>query len=140
MNRMQAALASAFALLVASGLSTADAQSNYVYLDQQSSGAGVCAAALPAFEGLVRKRPRAIQNEGSTNAFVTCAPPQFTEAADPGLGPSIVLVNHGAGAVTVLASAPIVCRTDGRQSAAQFEVGQLVSFDVEPGATFTPAL
>src|SRR5690606_34316104 len=81
--------------------STADAQSNYVYLDQQSSGAGVCAAALPAFEGLVRKRPRAIQNEGSTNAFVTCAPPQFTEAADPGLGPSIVLVNHGAGAVTV---------------------------------------
>ena len=87
MDRMSSsALAATAALLVAGGLSTASAQSNYVYLDQQSSGAGICAAALPAFEGLVRKRPRAIQNEGAGTAFVSCAPPQFTEAADPGLG------------------------------------------------------
>ena len=33
----------------------------------------VCQAALPAFEGAIRKRPLAIQNEGSSNAFVTCA-------------------------------------------------------------------
>lgn len=33
----------------------------------------VCQAALPAFEGAIRKRPLAIQNEGTSNAFVTCA-------------------------------------------------------------------
>lgn len=33
----------------------------------------VCQAALPAFEGAIRKRPLAIQNEGTTDAFVTCA-------------------------------------------------------------------
>lgn len=102
MHRMSSsALAATVALLVAGGLSTASAQSNYVYLDQQSSGAGVCAPALPAFEGLVRKRPRAIQNEGSGTAFITCAPPQFSEAADPGLGPSVVLINQGSSTATV---------------------------------------
>jgi len=33
----------------------------------------VCQGALPSFEGAIRKRPLAIQNEGSSNAFVTCA-------------------------------------------------------------------
>ena len=34
---------------------------------------GVCQAALPAFEGQIRKRPLAVQNEGSANAFVSCS-------------------------------------------------------------------
>ena len=33
----------------------------------------VCQGALPSFEGAIRKRPLAVQNEGSSNAFVTCA-------------------------------------------------------------------
>jgi hypothetical protein len=33
----------------------------------------VCQGALPSFEGAIRKRPLAVQNEGTTNAFVTCA-------------------------------------------------------------------
>lgn len=33
----------------------------------------VCQAALPVFEGAIRKRPLAIQNEGNSDAFVTCA-------------------------------------------------------------------
>lgn len=35
--------------------------------------AGVCQGALPAFETAIRKRPLAIQNEGTSHAFVTCA-------------------------------------------------------------------
>ncbi|TVQ59171.1 MAG: hypothetical protein EA379_11790 [Phycisphaerales bacterium] len=33
---------------------------------------------------------------------------------------------------------PIVCRTNGHQRATEFRVGQFVSFDAQPGATFTP--
>jgi hypothetical protein len=31
-----------------------------------------CQAALPAFEGAIRKRPLAVQDEGSSTALVTC--------------------------------------------------------------------
>lgn len=34
-----------------------------------------CQGALPNFEGSLRKRPLALQNEGTGNAFVTCAIP-----------------------------------------------------------------
>ncbi|MEN1939986.1 hypothetical protein WCE41_01125 [Luteimonas sp. MJ246] len=33
----------------------------------------ICQGALPAFETRIRKRPLALQNEGGTNAFVTCS-------------------------------------------------------------------
>ena len=42
-------------------------------------------------------------------------------------------------AVLVHQNVPIVCRTNGQQRATAFRVGQLVSFDAQPGATFTPA-
>lgn len=32
-----------------------------------------CQTALPVFDGNVRKRPVSVQNEGSSNAFVTCS-------------------------------------------------------------------
>lgn len=42
-------------------------------------------------------------------------------------------------AITVKAVVPVVCRlTDARQKPEEFSVGDLVSFDVLPGATFTP--
>lgn len=37
------------------------------------NASGVCQAALPAFEGQVRKRPLAIQNESGSTAFVSCS-------------------------------------------------------------------
>lgn len=37
-----------------------------------TTAAGACQSALPAFEGLVRKRPLAVANEGDATAFVTC--------------------------------------------------------------------
>lgn len=40
--------------------------------------------------------------------------------------------------ITVKAAVPVVCTfTDQRQNTAQFSAGQMVSFDVEPGTTFT---
>lgn len=38
-----------------------------------TGAAGNCQPALPVFEGLVRKRPLAVANEGEAPAFVTCA-------------------------------------------------------------------
>lgn len=38
-----------------------------------SGAVGNCQAALPAFEGLTRKRPLALVNESESSAFVTCA-------------------------------------------------------------------
>jgi len=33
----------------------------------------ICQGALPNFEGAIRKRPLAVQNEGATPSFVTCS-------------------------------------------------------------------
>jgi hypothetical protein len=38
-----------------------------------SQPAARCQGALPAFETAIRKRPLAIQNEGTSNSFITCA-------------------------------------------------------------------
>lgn len=35
--------------------------------------AGICQGALPVFDGLIRKRPLALQNEATSPAFVTCS-------------------------------------------------------------------
>lgn len=50
-----------------------DASAQYAarYLVQNPTG--VCQAALPVYDGQIRKRPKAIQNEGTTPAFVTCS-------------------------------------------------------------------
>ncbi|MEP6634228.1 MAG: hypothetical protein ABJA62_08450 [Luteimonas sp.] len=34
---------------------------------------GTCQSALPVFDGQIRKRPLALQNEGTTSAFVSCS-------------------------------------------------------------------
>lgn len=44
-------------------------------LQQQVYAVGACQSALPAYDGLVRARPRALQNEGGATAFVSCAQP-----------------------------------------------------------------
>ena len=67
----------------------------------QSNATGVCQAALPAFEGLVRKRPMAVQNEGTSTAFVTCSPVSLQGEQSATGGHGIWLVNNNASAVTV---------------------------------------
>lgn len=36
---------------------------------------GICQSALPVFDGNIRKRPLAVQNEGTGAAFITCSYP-----------------------------------------------------------------
>lgn len=52
----------------------------------------------------------------------------------------IIAIDPAEDTVTVEAhtNLPIVCRTNGQQRATQFKVGQLVSFDAQPGAAFAP--
>jgi hypothetical protein len=62
-------------LLFASGLLVSAGGTNaYERAGEHVQNAtGVCQAALPAFEGQIRKRPLALQNEGTSNAFVSCS-------------------------------------------------------------------
>lgn len=67
----------------------------------QANGSGVCQAALPSYEGQIRKRPLAIQNEGTAPAFVTCSPASLQFVAMASLGHGIYLANASASEVTV---------------------------------------
>ncbi len=40
--------------------------------DHLTHGTASCQAALPVFDGNIRKRPKAVVNEGDSPAFVTC--------------------------------------------------------------------
>lgn len=95
----------AMAVLVAANASALDRR-----LVFQSNAAGVCQAALPAFEGLIRKRPMAIQNEGGSAAFVTCSPVTL-QHANTVAGHGIYLVNNTSAVVTINCSAVIGART-----------------------------
>lgn len=57
-----------FALSVASSANAAT-----IVEDEITLSAMACQAALPVFDGQIRKRPLAIQNEGTSTAFITCA-------------------------------------------------------------------
>lgn len=60
------------------------------------NGAGACQGALPNFEGSLRKRPTAISNEGTANAFVSCSTTQdYLGFAAFSYG---ILVNNNTGA------------------------------------------
>jgi len=63
--------------LILASLSAASAFAVDVARNLMSSAAGVCQGALPNYEGNIRKRPLAVVNEGSSDAFVTCAFPGF---------------------------------------------------------------
>lgn len=59
-----------------------------------------CQPALPAFDSLIRKRPLAVQNEGTATAFVTCSVPIDILASDLG-GAALFFVNNTGGEVSI---------------------------------------
>ena len=73
----------------------------------QANGSGVCQAALPNYEGQIRKRPLAIQNEGTANAFISCSPVSFQSAPATTRGYQITVANRSDAAVSVTCTAVI---------------------------------
>ncbi len=51
----------------------------------------------------------------------------------------IIATDLTTSSVTVAAPMPIICKTDGRQRAGDFQIGDFVTLGAESGATFTPA-
>ena len=53
-------------------LGSFDAQALVTFVTEANPAVGVCQAARSANEGVLRKRPMAVQNEGPTTVFVSC--------------------------------------------------------------------
>jgi hypothetical protein len=70
------------ALTLTAGLAAFSAEAVTKSRTFSSNAVALCQSALPVFDGLIRKRPLAVQNEGTSNAFVTCA---FTSEDDGGV-------------------------------------------------------
>lgn len=70
--------------------------------DRFHHGPANCQPALPVFDGNIRKRPLAIGNEGSGNAFITCGFDDIDNGGSGYSGIGLYLVNQaGAPGVTV---------------------------------------
>lgn len=66
-----------------------------------ANAVAICQGALPAFEGSLRKRPLAIANEGTAQAFVSCSLPIEQTAHQGNAIVGVALVNRSAGLVAV---------------------------------------
>ena len=115
---------------------------------ESNPAVAVCQAARSANEGSLRKRPKAVQNEGTTGVFVTCGlhGNGHTSIEDNSKTVVIYLLNIGAAPVTVSCTAvdaSIGDITTTRSSTmAPNSVGQIVfvATDVdEQGRWATPA-
>lgn len=63
------------AVLLAAGAAAASPGASAVDVEREiyQNGGSACTGALPTFEGALRKRPRAIANEGTSTAFISCS-------------------------------------------------------------------
>ncbi len=75
--------------------------------DYFSHGTASCQSALPVFDGNIRKRPLAVANEGTANAFVTCDSASINNAAT-GFSAIAVYLRNRAGVEGVTVSCTLV--------------------------------
>lgn len=80
----------------------APAQSATIVRNFSANATSYCQTALPVFDGNVRKRPLAVQNEGSSNAFVTCS---FTAQATDANLVTLIANNIGASPASLTCTA-----------------------------------
>lgn len=66
-----------------------------------SNAVGICQGALPSFEGRLRKRPLAIANEGTSNAFLSCTLPLDQTVVQANTVVGVALVNRSDALVAV---------------------------------------
>lgn len=80
--------------LIAAALPSPDAQAV-----ESANATAFCQGALPAFDTEIRKRPLAVRNEGTADAFVSCSIPSNYAGANTGI--HVYLVNRNAETATV---------------------------------------
>ena len=97
-----------------------------------SGPAGNCQPALPVYEGLVRKRPLAVVNEGAENAYVTCA--LTTEEVSLNVQSFGTRVSNGSDAALTVSCTAVV----GDELATTSYIPK--SIDLAPGAAGQPDL
>lgn len=69
------------------------------------NASGFCQPALPVFDGNIRKRPTAVANEGTANAFVSCSMSSLPEVAISDIASvSLAVYNRAAADVNVTCS------------------------------------
>lgn len=73
MKHFSSAAASALVLAAGAMLAPAGAEAATSPRVFRANPTAYCQGALPAFETAIRKRPLAVQNEGSIGSFVTCS-------------------------------------------------------------------
>jgi hypothetical protein len=100
MKLNQTCLAAAVLTISAAASQPAAALDRYRF--PAGHAAAFCQASLPAFEGLVRKRPLAVQNEGASTAYITCSFP-MDQGATVLEGMIMMFVNNTSG------NLPITC-------------------------------
>lgn len=84
--------------------------------------------------GTIRAQARRVDIVGTGGCYV-----EPVEGRPRRVQGRVIAASDEDGTITVDAGVPITCRlTDQRQQPSQFPLGALVSFDVLPGATFTP--
>ena len=78
-----------------------DAYAAEIVRQTYQNGGSACTGALPTYEGALRKRPRAIVNEGTAVAFITCSTNTEEISASKPTIAFMRLFNSGSGTVTV---------------------------------------
>ena len=75
MNSQISKMCAVFALTAGIGSVLASGDASAVTLNRSfvQNATGACQSALPVFDGQIRKRPLALQNEGTASAFVSCS-------------------------------------------------------------------
>lgn len=107
------------------------------------NGGSACTGALPTYEGALRKRPLAIVNEGTANAFVTCSlPVEEKNASFPMLG-YLKVQNTSGVAVTIECSLVAGAQWEGsvvqpKSIPMSGNGALLVSWTPAEGATYLP--
>ena len=85
--------------------------------------------------GIIQVQARRIDEVGTGGRYV-----EPVEGRPRRIQGSVIAIDPTDRTVTVNAGIPIVCKTDGRQKAEDFTVGDFVTMGVLPGGTFTPAV
>ena len=90
---------------LAAGLgATTNARAAVAQTVHYQNATGFCQPALPVFEGNIRKRPTAIANEGTSNAFVSCSMTSLPEAGAAIELPTLAVYNRTAADIDVTCS------------------------------------